>query len=130
MIEQWQPATTTHAIDLGVLQHLASEPHTAATLNTELLNDEQLTQLKSWIQHSEQQWQSVLPQLSDDQLLMVARWYVRAEMELSGWESGANNPAIWVFRWLKQQKRLPDKEHIRALKALTQNRFIPYGKVL
>ncbi|ASP40312.1 hypothetical protein CHH28_17225 [Bacterioplanes sanyensis] len=129
MIEQWQPATATGAIDSSLLLHLASESHQAEELNSALLDTAQLQQLQQWTQQPEQTWQTVLTSLDEQQLLAIARWYVKAE-EHYGWQVGANNPAIWIFRYLKQQQRLPAKDEIRAIKAMTSNRYIPYGKVL
>lgn len=129
MIEQWQPGNSV-SIDTPLLKKLASEPHESGELNQDLFTEAEYRQLKQWIQVPEAQWQTALAELSDQQLLAIAYWYVRAEEELSGWESGAKNPAIWVFRWLKQLQRRPNKETVRAIKALTSNRYIPNGKVL
>ena len=129
MIEQWQPGNSV-SIDTQLLKKLASEPHASGELKQDLLTATEYSQLKQWIQVPEAQWQTALAELSDPQLMAIAYWYVRAEEELSGWESGAKNPAIWVFRRLKQLQRRPDKETIRAIRALTRNRYIPNGKVL
>lgn len=87
-------------------------------------------QAQSWIALSENDWASQFDGLDDEQLLALAEFYIRAEMTLGGFESGADNPAIAVFRYLKDQGRMPAKDVIRAMKAQTSNRYIPYGKVM
>lgn len=87
-------------------------------------------QAQAWIKCSADQWLPVFEALNDEQLLSLAGFYIKAEMSLAGFESGADNPAIAVFRYLKDQGRLPGKDVIRALKAQTSNRYIPYGKVM
>ena len=108
------------------LQELAAQSGSLLQQADNLL----LKQAARWISLSEDEWQPLLEGLSDAELLALAEFYVKAEMTAAGFESGAGNPAIAVFRYLKRQGRLPGKEVIRALKAETTNRYIPYGKVM
>ncbi|MDF1764634.1 MAG: hypothetical protein P1U57_14635 [Oleibacter sp.] len=127
MLEQWQPAN----------DHSQLPPTTAQLRQLsecqdpkQLTDDAVIKQAKSWIALSESDWQPILADMSADELIGLAFFYTRAEMCLQGFDSLASNPAIWVFRELKQSGRLPDKAVIRALKAETNNRFIPYGSVV
>ena len=130
MIGQWEPEnsdaqaqnTKLSATALAQLTEHADAPAQAP---------EDLKQAAlQWLKETEAAWTQVCADLTDDQLLSIAFFYTRAEMTLSGFESGARNPAIHVFRYLKSQGRKPDKDTTRALKALTDNRFIPYGNAL
>lgn len=136
MVDIWQPnatQTATHTntaqINVDLLQQIANlSDDVDAIFNA--LTAEQQQYVRQWIQLSEQEWQAQLPHIEESALFPIAQFYTLAEMKLSGFEAGKNNPAIWIFRYLKQQQKLPEKSDIRALKAQTDNRFIPYGSVL
>lgn len=131
MIDQWEPNRPT-AIDPHILRQLAESSqiliHQGAAELT--IPADTLRQAQQWIQASEEQWQTVLPQFDQSTLLALAEFYTVAEMTLPGWQAKDKNPTIWIFRYLKKQQQLPEKDVIRALKARTDNRFIPYGSAL
>lgn len=133
MIDQWDPSLpTTNLPDSALLQRIAEQSKVLRLQGKDALTltAEELQQGASWIQQSEEIWLNTIPTLSDATLIDLAFFYTQAEMTLSGFQAKAKNPAIWIFRYLRQMKRLPDKAIIRELKALTDNRFIPYGSVL
>lgn len=136
MIEQWQPAGSSDATRpaaerlkqlLVALQNADSD---APVIQQQVLNAELLADAKSWTQLDESGWQTALETLDAESMWQVAVFYVVAEQQLDDWQMGANNPAIWVFRWLKKNGTPAPKPQIKAIKALTDNRFIPYGSVL
>ena len=127
MIGEWEPAQTGAPVTVNdtLLKELAgyAEQPSAA-------GDVLLQQALPLLKVAEADWQPALNLLDDTQLISLAFFFVRAEASLSGFEAGARNPAIWVFRFLKAQGRKPAKEIVAALKAATDNRFIPYGNAL
>ena len=130
MIKEWQP---TAAVDLSVLksfipygQNVLQQPMDLTVTVPSAVQQ----QAQGWLKLSEENWQSVLQALDTDELFPLAAFFTLAEKQLSGWQCGDSNPAIWIFRWLRSQNALPEKEKIRKLKQLTDNRFIPYGSVL
>lgn len=131
MIDQWEPNRPS-ALDPTVLQQLADCSQTLITQGASglTLPDDTLRRAQQWIQTPEIQWLDVLPQFDQSTLLALAEFYTVAEMILPGWQAKDKNPTIWIFRYLKKQQQLPEKEIIRALKARTDNRFIPYGSAL
>ncbi len=131
MIDQWEPNRPS-ALDPTVLQQLADCSQTLITQGASglALPDDTLRRAQQWIQAPEIQWLDVLPQFDQSTLLALAEFYTVAEMILPGWQAKDKNPTIWIFRYLKKQQQLPEKEIIRALKARTDNRFIPYGSAL
>ena len=129
MIGQWNPGEPAPLLPPQP-QQLQTLAATAADLLQGKDDPDLLQRAAGWIKLSEAQWHEACSTLTDDELLAVAGFYVKAEMTLSGFESGAANPAIAIFRHLKQLGRLPGKDVIRALKAETANRYIPYGKVM
>lgn len=135
MINEWQPVNTSTVaqIDLQLLQtfaHLGEQAQNGSQALVEQVSAEQQQQAAAWLQLQEEDWQPALQQLPPQQLFPLALFYTLAEQQLSGWQCGKRNPAIWIFRWLRQHNQLPDKEAIRQLKKLTDNRYIPYGSVL
>jgi len=132
MVDVWQPTSDAgNAPDLTVLKNLASQSDAlqqGQPLAT--INDSELASARSWIQLSEAAWQESIQQLTDQERLQLATFYTVAEVKLSGWQARDKNPAIWIFRYLKKNGQLPEKEFIKALKSQTDNRFIPYGSVL
>lgn len=132
MVDVWQPTSDAgNAPDLTVLKNLALKSDAlqqGQPLAT--INDSELASARSWIQLSEAAWQESIQQLTDLERLQLATFYTVAEVKLSGWQARDKNPAIWIFRYLKKNGQLPEKEFIKALKSQTDNRFIPYGSVL
>ncbi len=133
MVDTWQPAGgDTTEPDLTVLKTLASL-HQQLEISTDLsaaIDEQNLARARSWIQLAEDQWQTVINEMEQQERLDLATFYTVAEMKLSGWEARDKNPAIWIYRFLKKTKQLPEKDIIKALKGKTDNRFIPYGSVL
>ncbi|WP_221796881.1 hypothetical protein [Oceanobacter mangrovi] len=135
MIEQWQPASSSSSgPDASTLGRLISVIPAELSAGLQLTQNQQdasdLQQAKLWTQLDESQWANVWSQLSLQQVWQVAVWYVCAEQQFDGWHCGNRNPAIWAFRWLKQQGQAASKDSIRTIKSMTSNRFIPYGSVL
>ncbi|WP_369984324.1 hypothetical protein [Thalassolituus sp.] len=129
MIGEWQPAdaggkpeaTPTREL-IGMLADAAEAPQNAPA-------DIQQA-ARQCIQCAPELWTTAFEDIDDDALIKVAFFYIRAEQTLAGFESGASNPAIQVFRYLKSQGRKPSKETVKAMKAETDNRFIPHGDAL
>ena len=130
MINEWQP---TAAIDISVLKSLVPYGQEALQqpiqLNKVVSKDLQ-KKVQGWIMLPEKEWQNTIAALATEELFPLAAFFTLAENQLGGLQCGASNPAIWIFRWLRSHKLLPDKDQIRQLKQLTDNRFIPYGSVL
>lgn len=141
MVNHWQPASAQKdhqevLLDKNLLLKLArhSEQLTihsgSATADGGSTLSEQEEQLaRQYIQIAEQEWLHFLSEMPCESLIPLARFYTLAEGTLSGFQAGASNPAIWIFRYLKAHDLLPEKSVISALKAATDNRFIPYGSV-
>ena len=133
MVDTWQPIDAKSSQpDLTLLQTLAAhvaELESDAGLGDKIA-DQDLARARGWMQLDEDQWQEAITALSTENRLNLATFYTVAEMKLSGWQARDKNPAIWIYRFLKKTKQLPEKDIIKALKSKTDNRFIPYGSVL
>jgi len=127
MIGEWDPSATntTTSPTSALLEQLAAFADSPQTAGAQLAQ-----QALSVLKASADDWDKAFTDVSDDILIAVAFFYVRAEMVLPGFESGSSNPAIHVFRYLKGLGRRPEKETVKAMKAATDNRFIPHGDAL
>lgn len=134
MIDEWVPASDNSANIAPALLHKCISVTALMTKNSRQaeteLGDTLLRQVRAWLLLSEEQWQPALRLLTADELFQLAIFFTLAEMTFNGWQCGAKNPAIWIFRMLKKEGQLPDKDAIRHLKSLTDNRYIPYGSAL
>ena len=136
MIEQWQPASASNAslpkadqlqqLPAALVNSDSAEP----SINESALDAALLQQAKLWTQLNEEQWADGWGDLDDQTLWNIALFYVLAEQQLDDWQLADKNPAIWVFRMLKKRGTQVPKDQIKAIKKLTDNRFIPYGSVL
>lgn len=129
MIGEWNPsAKTTETETLPTKEELLQLA--AAASNPTEAEASLQGRAAGWIRNSQSDWETACSELEDAVLIDIAFFYIRAEQTLSGFESGANNPAIRIFRYLKSQGRKPGKDIVRAMKAATDNRFIPHGDAL
>lgn len=134
MINTWQPQKeTTSDISLEVLERFAEYGLAILqeeTLLNKVVSKEHQSIANQWLNLTEEQWQQAIANLPIELLYPLAAFFTLAEMQLPGWQCGAKNPAIWIFRWLRAQQQQPSKEQVQVLKKMTDNRFIPYGSVL
>ncbi|MDK2777950.1 MAG: hypothetical protein KYX62_09835 [Pseudomonadota bacterium] len=134
MITEWVPAASGQAdIDVSLLQQSAALAETLksdADAVRKVIGDDTLLTMQSWLKLPESAWQAPIQALPEKDLFPLAVFFTLAENAFSGWQCGSSNPAIWIFRYLKAQHALPEKPAIKALKSLTDNRYIPYGSAL
>lgn len=89
-----------------------------------------LNEAASWIGQSYDSWQNSLISLNHEQIWLLAKFYALAEEQLDAFSAQENNPAIVLFKILKKQGATLTKEDTQALKSLSSNRYIPFGKAL
>ncbi|MCY0967136.1 hypothetical protein [Parathalassolituus penaei] len=132
MIEEWQPAPQNRDTqpDVALLVRFAAAAEAFANTGNCDIDEQDLNRAAGWLKIKEAEWYDSLVDLDEAQLFDLAIFFTVAEQKLSGFQSGARNPAIWACRLLKQMGKTPAKERIRHLKSLTDNRYIPWGKVI
>lgn len=128
----WDPHHTDAAADftldpevLGSFIAL-SENGQLADLNSALSSDIKLSQAPL-MKLPREQWIELAAGFSDAQLVHLVRFFTLAEMQLSGWEAGADSPVIGLVKALRLRKSPPDKELLLWIKANSDNRFLPNG---
>ena len=131
MSQLWQAAApSAQEPDRDLLTRLANTAD--ALMNDQPLNiaQEDRECIEAWLAQPAEKWLELVQQLPQEAWLNLAIFFTAAEEQIGHWQCGANNPAIAIFRELKQQRRMPPKEVLRQIKALTSNRYIPYGAAL
>ena len=100
--------------------------------------EQQLSQLEQLMASDERQllaglmkidhsaWLSATEGLTEEQLLHLIRFFAVAE-NLPGWEAGASSPVIPLAKTLRQRGARLDKDLLRWLREVNNNRFLPYG---
>ena len=131
MTQLWQPVTPSGSIpDQTLLTRLASEAESLLAGQSLVTEAADIQAIEGWLDQPADKWLTWLQPLSTEQQLNLAIYFTAAEEQISHWQCGSQNPAIIIFRALKKQGSLPDKSRLRSIKALTSNRYIPYGAAL
>ena len=103
--------------------------------------DDQLEQISALLTTSEQQdqsslmkigqqqWSSAVDNRSDEEIQHLMRFLTVAE-KLPGWEAGPESPVIWLGKVLKQRGSGIPRELVVWIKAHSDNRFLPNGPLL
>ncbi|MGK0500527.1 MAG: hypothetical protein ACJAYG_002178 [Oceanicoccus sp.] len=103
-----------------------------------LSQQQQLEQLSSLIDNTEQQDQAYLMTLektdwiqaaadfSDEDVEHLIRFFTIAE-QLAGWEAGSKSPVIGLGKSLKQRGKVITRELVLWIKANSNNQYLPHG---
>ena len=99
---------------------------------------EQLDQLDILLQGNERQalsglmhleatqWEQAADTFDNDELLHLLRFFTLAE-NLPGWEAGESSPVIPLAKTLRKRGARLDKDLLRWIRSVSQNRYLPYG---
>ncbi len=130
-LESWDPTAQkqAHAVQLA--------PHTLAkliaysanaqldTLESHLAGDECL-ELSGLMKVEHSVWLEAIEALADDDVLHLIRFLAVAE-NLPGWEALDKSPAIPLAKALRRRGVRLDKDFLRWLRTVSNNRYLPYG---
>lgn len=130
-IGSWDPAADAAA------QNIHVEPEILARFIT-LSETQKLDQLEECISGDESQklsglitldasaWTETSQTLSDEQILHLIRFFAVAE-NLPGWEAGDKSPVIPLAKSLRKRGVRLEKELLKWIRSVSDNRFLPYG---
>jgi hypothetical protein len=130
-IGSWDPAADTAAhniaIEASTLERFVklSETQQLEQLERHLTGDES-QQLSGLMQMESAPWLLAAQPLSDDDLLHLIRFFAAAE-NLPGWEAGEKSPVIPLAKTLRKRGVKLDKDLLRWLRSVSDNRYLPYG---
>ncbi len=129
-IGAWDPNahSPSFAIDPQCLRRFIalSETDQLDNLDQQLSSEEKVQQAPL-MRQPRQAWNEVSEQFSDEELRHLVRFFTLAEMQLSGWEAGAESPVVWLVKALRLRQAPPDKDLLLWIKQHSDNRFLPNG---
>ncbi|MFI2811347.1 MULTISPECIES: hypothetical protein [Microbulbifer] len=73
------------------------------------------------------QWLEACESLDNEQVWNLIRFFTLAEMQLSGWDGGAESPVIPLAKSLRRRKAALDREQLLWIREHSDNRYLPYG---
>jgi hypothetical protein len=91
-----------------------------------LLNADDKQRLAPLMKIDHDTWRVAAEPLQADDLVHLIRFFAVAE-NLPGWEAGANSPVIALAKILRQRGVRLDKPLLQWLRAVNNNRYLPYG---
>ena len=130
-IGSWDPAADAAAhrvtIDPDTLQQLItfSRDDQLDALDS-LIDGPQSQALAGLMKIDHDQWLAAAEPMSNDDVLHLLRFFAVAE-NLPGWEAGAASPVIPLARTLRRRGQKLDKDLLRWLREVSENRYLPYG---
>lgn len=136
MIGSWQPnSTKKKSINPNELSELLAllSPYSNEFSSIDLQSNipqALLNEAAGWISQSSDSWQNAVSSLNHEQIWLLTKFYALAEEQLDAFSAQENNPAIVLFKILKKRGATLTKADTQALKSLSSNRYIPFGKVL
>lgn len=74
-----------------------------------------------------QRWLEESGNWNDEQLWQLIRFFTLAEMQLPGWDAGAESPVIPLAKALRQRKAPLNRDQLLWIKQNSDNRYLPYG---
>ena len=134
-IGNWDPnqdqKNTNATIDQQILRRFIalSEADQLAQLNQQL-SQQEIDGHRPLMKTHKDVWAQATENLSNEELIHLARFFTLAEEQLPGWEAGSLSPVVWLCRALKSRGAFPDQELIQWIKQNSSNKFLPYGNIL
>lgn len=75
-------------------------------------------------------WNAACGGMDGAELLALIRFFTLAEQQLPGWHAGHKSPVIALARMLKQRGAPLSRDLQLWIRANSDNRYLPHGKVL
>lgn len=112
-------------ISRALLQRFISAVQSGAPLGDSLTPaDQQASQL---MRLPQQRWQEESASWDSAQLWQLIQFFTLAEVQLPGWDAGADSPVIALAKSLRRRKAPLDREKLLWIKQHSHNRYLPYG---
>ena len=129
-IGSWTPETEKAAISIDthwLKRCVALSDDASLSALPAPFTDEELQRHSVVMRLSLAPWQEAVADFSNDELIALIRFFTMAEERISGWDAGAESPAIWLNKILRQRGEKLSVEMLRWIRANSSNRFIPNG---
>jgi hypothetical protein len=129
-IGSWTPESEKAALEIDgnwLLQCVALSTDEALQALPKPFSDAELSRYSTFMRFSPEAWKTAVEPLESDQLKALIRFFTVAEMRISGWDAGAESPAIWINKVLRSRGEKLSKDELLWIRANSDNRFIPNG---
>ncbi len=129
-IGSWTPESEKAALEIDgnwLLQCVALSTDEALQALPKPFSDAELSRYSAFMRFSPEAWKTAVEPLESDQLKALIRFFTVAEMRISGWDAGAESPAIWINKVLRSRGEKLSKDELLWIRANSDNRFIPNG---
>lgn len=126
----WEPDKTAAnsaeiTIDRELLQRCITAVQSSSSLEGALSAQDQ--QSSSLMRLPAQRWLEESEAWDSEPLWQLIRFFTLAEMQLPGWDAGAESPVIPLAKALRQREAPLSREQLLWIKQNSDNRFLPYG---
>lgn len=111
--------------DRDQLRRLIAAVITEDSLTEELKEEDK--QASRLIRLPSQHWVEESQRWNNDQLWQLIRFFTLAEMQLTGWDAGAESAVIPLAKILRQRKAPLEREQLLWIRKNSNNRYLPYG---
>jgi hypothetical protein len=72
-------------------------------------------------------WFSMKDALSNDDIILLIKFFTLAEMKFSHWTANDSSPVIWLAKILRQKGQRIEADLLQWIKSNSDNKFLPYG---
>lgn len=128
----WEPENQKkqYSIDMKLLHHIISfmREHDDNDISTCLTAAEQEQHI-SLMTVEKKQWPLISQKLSDDEILLLIKFFTLAEMQITAWVGEQHSPVIWLAKAYRQRGKALDKSLLQWIKQTSDNKFLPYGSL-
>ncbi|TQV80145.1 hypothetical protein FKG94_10785 [Exilibacterium tricleocarpae] len=134
-IGSWTPDTAssdnTISVDRARLQQFIDlSRRDAWDQLQQLFPGDSLQQQSRLMRLGKQRWFAIADDFDSDAIVHLVRFFTVAEMQLPGWEAGAESPVVWLVKVLRRRKNPPARELLVWIKANSTNKFLPNGALV
>ncbi|WP_237055399.1 hypothetical protein [Microbulbifer sediminum] len=130
-IGAWEPESTTGnsdgqiAIDPAQLERFIRAVQGNERLSDSLARED--LEASALMRLPASQWLGACESLDNEQIWDLIRFFTLAEMQLPGWDGGAESPVIPLAKSLRRRKAALSRDQLLWIREHSDNRYLPYG---
>ncbi len=133
-VGSWNPESNSSNInipvDVALVQRLLAIAESGKLDNLDRAMTAEDQQQNAIMQADASEWEKVLKNYSEEQLISLVRFFTVVEVQLSHWVGANKSPVIRINNILKKRGSKLSKEMLIWIRENSNNRFIPNGAVL
>ncbi len=132
-INTWDPnasisTTNSYLLNIEFLQKIINDHQQDSISNIQsYLSTEEQKQHQPIMKLAKESWFAIKEQLSDEDIVVLIKFFTLAEMQFSDWTAEEYSPVIWLSKIFRQRGKTLDKDLLLWIKSTSNNKFLPYG---